>query len=80
MTLIVSAVVGNWAIHSSDRLVGNKLTSKATPTEHDPHSNTTVIVCARECWVVMGYTGLAYLDGSPGDNSDQDTQLSTHVS
>lgn len=67
MTLIVSAVVGNWAIHASDRLVGKKPTPKAAAVEHDRHSNKTVVVCARECWVVIGYTGLAYLDGRPTD-------------
>lgn len=67
MTLIVSAVVGNWAIHASDRLVGKKRTPAAEPIEHDAHSNKTVIVCARECWVVMGYTGLAYIAGRPTD-------------
>jgi hypothetical protein len=67
MTLIVSAVAGNWAMHASDRYVGVKATPKGAPVEHDPHSNKTVVVCARDYWVVLGYTGLAYLDGKPTD-------------
>lgn len=41
--------------------------AQSDSSEHDPHSNKTVIVCARGCWIVMGYTGLAYLDGKPTD-------------
>lgn len=67
MTLIVSTVLGNWAIHASDRLVGRKPTPKSTAIEHDAHSNKTVIVCVSECWIVMGYTGLAYFDDKPTD-------------
>ena len=67
MTLIVGLVAGNWAFHASDRFISVEPT-KTNPTgEYDPHSNKTVVVVGTDCWVVLGYTGLAFLDGRPTD-------------
>ena len=33
----------------------------------DLHANKTVIATGSDCWLVLGYTGLAYLDGKPTD-------------
>ncbi|CKI23813.1 hypothetical protein LTT02_28490 [Mycolicibacterium smegmatis] len=67
MTLIVAAVVGNWAFHASDRFVSVEPTPDNPTGEYDPHSNKTVVVLGIDCWVVLGYTGLAFLDGKPTD-------------
>jgi hypothetical protein len=67
VTLIVSAVVGNWAFHASDRFVSVDPTPDNPTGEYDPHANKTVVVVGTDCWVVLGYTGIAYLDGKPTD-------------
>lgn len=67
MTLIVAAVADNFAVHASDRLTTTDPT-KVNPTgEFDAHSNKTVVAMGTDCWVVIGYTGLAFLDGKPTD-------------
>lgn len=68
MTLIVSAVAGNHAFHASDRVVSVEPTADNPTGEFDPHSNKTVIVIGTDCWAVLGYTGIAYLDGKPTDH------------
>lgn len=67
MTLIVALVAGNWAFHASDRFVSVKPTPANPTGEYDPHSNKTVVVVGTDSWVVLGYTGLAFLDGKPTD-------------
>lgn len=67
MTLIVAVAVGNWAFHASDRFVSVEPTPANPTGEYDPHSNKTVVVVGTDCWVVLGYTGIAYLDGRPTD-------------
>jgi hypothetical protein len=67
LTLIVGLVAGNWAFHASDRFISVKPTSANPTGEYDPHSNKTVVVVGTDCWVVLGYTGLAFLDGRPTD-------------
>lgn len=67
MTLIVSLIAGHWAFHASDRIISVE-PSTANPTgEYDPHSNKTVVVVGTDAWVVLGYSGLAFLDGKPTD-------------
>jgi hypothetical protein len=68
MTLIVAVVAGNWAFHASDRVVSAEPTPDNPTGEFDPHSNKTVVVVGIDCWVVLGYTGIAYLDGKPTDH------------
>ncbi|ADT99854.1 hypothetical protein [Mycolicibacterium gilvum] len=65
MTLIVAAVTQQYAFHASDRYTSLP-TRKACP-DWDLHANKTVIAVGHDCWVVLGYTGLAYLDGKPTD-------------
>ena len=67
MTLIVAAVAGNWAFHASDRFVSVEPTPDNPTGEFDPHSNKTVAVVGSDCWIVLGYMGIAYLDGKPTD-------------
>lgn len=65
--LIVSAVAGDWAFHASDRFVSVDPTLDNPTEEYDPHANKTVVAVGADCWVVLGYTGLAFLDGKPTD-------------
>jgi hypothetical protein len=67
MTLILSAVTNHCAFHASDRQVSKKERPNSRYRPHDLHSNKTVIVVARDCWLVIGYTGLADLDDKPTD-------------
>ena len=67
MTLIVAAVAGNWAFHASDRFVSVEPTPDNPTGEFDPHSNKTIVVVGSDCWLVLGYAGIAYLDGKPTD-------------
>lgn len=60
-------MAGNWAFHASDRFVSVKPTPANLTGEYDPHSNKTVVVVGTDCWVVLGYAGLAFLDGKPTD-------------
>lgn len=65
MTLLVSAVTRNHVFHASDRLLTYALNNKIE--EHDVRANKTIIVVGSDCWIVLGYTGVAYLDGKPTD-------------
>ncbi|WP_373167219.1 hypothetical protein [Mycobacterium marinum] len=67
MTLIINAIWQRWAFHASDRFVSVPVTARNPTGEFDPHSNKTVIVVGSDCWLVMGYTGVAYLNGKPTD-------------
>ena len=68
MTLILGAV-GRVirGFHASDRLVSVPVTRKNPDGAHYIRSNKTVIVVGADCWIVLGYTRLAYLDGKPTD-------------
>jgi hypothetical protein len=67
VTLIVAVATGNYAIHASDRYVSVQPTPKNPSGDWDMHSNKTVVAIGSDCWLVIGYTGLAYLDGKPTD-------------
>lgn len=67
MTLVLSAVCGYFVFHASDRLTTITPTKKNPDKAWDIHANKTVIVCGHNCWLVIGYTGLAYLDDRPTD-------------
>lgn len=43
------------------------MTAQNPTGEFDPHSNKTVVVIGSGCWLVMGYSGVAYLNGKPTD-------------
>lgn len=62
MTLILGAVWRGRAIHASDRML-----SVRNVGEFDAHSNKTVVVCGSDCRIVLGYSGLAFLNGKPTD-------------
>ncbi|WP_304114853.1 hypothetical protein [Mycolicibacterium bacteremicum] len=67
MTLVLSAVCGYYVFHASDRLTTVTPTRKNPDRSWDIHANKTIIVCGQDCWLVIGYTGLAYLDNKPTD-------------
>lgn len=67
MTLIVAVATGHYAFHASDRYVSVQKTPKNPSGDWDMHANKTVIAVGSDCWLVLGYTGLAYLDGRPTD-------------
>lgn len=67
MTLIIAATYGHYAFHASDRLVTISASPKNQTVEWDIHSNKTVVAIGSDCWLVIGYTGLAYLDEKPTD-------------
>ncbi|MDP7733983.1 hypothetical protein [Mycobacterium paragordonae] len=67
MTLIVAVATGNFAVHASDRYVSVQKTPRNPSGDWDVNANKTVVVIGSDCWVVLGYTGLAYLDGKPTD-------------
>ncbi|WP_405178422.1 hypothetical protein OG225_30650 [Nocardia sp. NBC_01377] len=66
MTLILSAVTRGFVFHASDRLFTIQR-KKGHVEEWDPRANKTIVVVGSDCWLVLGYTGLAYLDGKPTD-------------
>jgi hypothetical protein len=67
VTLIVAVATGNYAFHASDRYVSVQPTPKNPSGDWDLHANKTVVAIGSDCWLVLGYTGLAYLDGKPTD-------------
>lgn len=67
MTLIINAVWGPWAFHASDRFLSTVATQGKPALPWDPHSNKTVVVLGSDCWLVLGYTGMAFLDRKPTD-------------
>jgi hypothetical protein len=67
MTLVLGATVAYYVFHASDRLTTITPTRKNPDRAWDIHANKTVIVCGSDCWLVIGYTGLAYLDEKPTD-------------
>jgi hypothetical protein len=67
MTLVIGGLTRGYVFHASDRLTTVTSTAKNPDNAWDIHSNKTVIVVGSDCWLVIGYTGLAYLDGIPTD-------------
>jgi hypothetical protein len=60
VTLILGGVWNGYALHASDRQVSKRNKRKSPYVAHDLHSNKTIIVVAQDCWLVIGYAGLAY--------------------
>jgi hypothetical protein len=65
MTQILSVVTRKCVFHASDRLLTQ--TSEVQTTDFDRNSNKTIVFCARDAQVVVGYSGRAYLDNLPTD-------------
>lgn len=65
MTLILSAVTRGLVFHASDRLF--TVERRGIVENWDPKANKTVVVVGDDCWLVLAYTGLAYLDGRSTD-------------
>ncbi|MGX1806103.1 hypothetical protein ACWIGI_10355 [Nocardia sp. NPDC055321] len=65
MTLLLTAVARNHAFHASDQLV--TYGRGGVVVEHDRRANKTIVIVGSDCWLVLGYTGVAYLDGRPTD-------------
>ncbi|WP_156448279.1 hypothetical protein [Mycobacterium sp. NAZ190054] len=68
MTLVLSVATRCRVFHASDRLTTITPTRKNPDRAWDIHANKTVIVVGSDCWLVIGYTGLAYLDNRPTDD------------
>jgi hypothetical protein len=67
VTLVLGGLIAYYVFHASDRLTSITPTQKNPDRAWDIHANKTVIVCGSDCWLVIGYTGLAYLDNKPTD-------------
>jgi hypothetical protein len=67
MTLIVAVAYRHYAFHASDRYVSVQPTPQNPGGDWDMHANKTVIAVGSDCWLALGYTGLAYLEGKPTD-------------
>ncbi|VEG57086.1 Uncharacterised protein [Mycolicibacterium aurum] len=67
MTLVLAAVTGHYAIHASDRYTSVRPTRKHPTPDWDIHANKTVVAIGSDCWLVLGFSGLAYLDDKPTD-------------
>ncbi|MFF5037408.1 hypothetical protein [Nocardia salmonicida] len=65
MTLLVTAVTRNHAFHASDQLV--TYGHAGLIVEHDRRANKTIVIVGSDCWLVLGYTGVAYIDARPTD-------------
>jgi hypothetical protein len=65
MTLHITFASNRYVLQLSDRLVS--LPSRGSLTKFDETANKTVIYVARDAYVSIGYTGLAYIDGRPTD-------------
>lgn len=65
MTLHISYIAPQFVLQVSDRLVSQFDGSHVKP--FDEEANKTVFYAARDAYVTIGYTGLAYLDGRPTD-------------
>lgn len=64
MTMVIAAAWRHFALMVSDRLV--TLNRPGSP-EHDPLANKTVIFISADAVLIFGYTGSAYLAGTPTD-------------
>jgi hypothetical protein len=67
VTLILGGVWNGYALHASDRQVSKRKRPSSPYEAHDRHSNKSIIVVAQDCWLVIGYSGLAFLDDKPTD-------------
>ncbi|HJP61063.1 MAG TPA: hypothetical protein VJ865_13740 [Gemmatimonadaceae bacterium] len=67
MTLVIASVTRDHAFHISDRLTTVQSRAKSGSEDWDIRANKTVVVIGLDCWLVIGFTGLAYLDGKPTD-------------
>lgn len=65
MTLRVTFVSGDYVLQVSDRLVS--VDRRAGVESYDREANKTVVYFARDAYVSIGYTGLAYLEDRPTD-------------
>src|SRR5437879_5929688 len=65
MTLILTAVHRYGVTQVVDRLVTRQTNSGAE--EFDPLANKTVLFFARDAFVTLAYTGVAYIDRLPTD-------------
>lgn len=65
VTLLINAVAKNHALHASDRLT--TYTERRKVKEWDVRANKTIVVVGSDSWIVLAYTGIAYLDGKPTD-------------
>jgi hypothetical protein len=65
MTLILTAVHRHGVTQVVDRLVTRRANGAAQ--QFDPRANKTVLFSARDAFVTLAYTGLAYIDGLPTD-------------
>lgn len=61
MTLVLTAVSKLHVFHASDRLLTYR-DGRGVQT-WDAEASKTVIVMGDDCWLVLGYTGTAYIDG-----------------
>ncbi|MGO4649982.1 hypothetical protein AB4305_34470 [Nocardia sp. 2YAB30] len=61
----LSAVTRGFVFHASDRLFTVEQRGQVKPW--DPKANKTLVVVGDDCWLVLAYTGLAYLDKRPTD-------------
>lgn len=69
MTLLLNAVVRQCAIHASDRLVSLRPSRRGQDAkEWDAAANKSLIVVTTDSWLIISYTGLAYLEGVPTDD------------
>lgn len=65
MTLILTAVHRSGVIQVVDRLVTRPATGGAE--QFDPRANKIVLFAARDAFLTLAYTGLAYVNGLPTD-------------
>jgi hypothetical protein len=63
VTIILTAVLPNVVIQASDRLV----TLRGNYRVHDTAANKSVVYVGVNCRLLIGYTGLAYINGIPTD-------------
>ena len=82
MTLILGLLSRWGAVHVSDRLVTERVTSAAGTSSYrgfDAFSNKTVVLRGRDALVTLGYSGRAYLDDLPTDTWIAQTLLGTSL-
>ena len=65
MTLILTAIHRHGVIQVADRLVTRQTNGHVE--QFDPLANKTILFSARDAFVTLAYTGLAYIDGLPTD-------------
>ncbi len=61
MTVILMVATSSYILQASDRLVSRGI------CPYDQASNKALLYRARDAFVTMAYTGIAYLDGAPTD-------------